>query len=512
MEAASLPRERPGSAFQSVAEAARERPRTFWILAGLMVLAAVLRFATLGTQAYHHDEIVTASRVLRAGFGHAMDAVWFSESAPPLYYALAWVWTQVTGTGEWGLRSISALAGVAVVPVAYLIGAELRDRRAGLMSAALVAVNPMLLWYSQEARGYSLMILFCSVSLLYFVRALRSGRRRDVVWWGASSALALGTHYFALFALLPEAVLLLLRRTRACLPGLGILLLAGVALSPLALHQMSLGHAEWISNFSLGYRLWGTAASFVTGETADIVGHGQGAALAIAPLALAVAAMGLLALRGSAAERGSAALPLAVGATTIGVPLAISFVLPDKDFVLARNLLPALVPLLVVVAIATTTGAARRLGTAIGAALIAYSLGFSVYASVSEDLHRPDWEEVAARLGEPEAPRATVTWTLGEASLRYYLSTGAIQVKASDPYDWLVHEVNFVSDGPAPPPPAEALGPGFREVAREDLGRLSIRRYRQTGPGLGPLLLRRVTRPDLGWRSNGVLLDGIGPG
>ena len=82
-------------------------------------------------QSYHHDEIVTASRILRGSFWHAMDAVGFSESAPPLYYALAWVWTQVTGTGEWGLRSFSALAGVATVPVVFLLGAELRGRRTG---------------------------------------------------------------------------------------------------------------------------------------------------------------------------------------------------------------------------------------------------------------------------------------------------------------------------------------------------------------------------------------------
>jgi len=70
------------------------RSRTLWIVAGLTALGALLRFATLGDQAYHHDEIVTASRVLRVGFGHAMDAVGFSESAPPLYYALAWLWTR----------------------------------------------------------------------------------------------------------------------------------------------------------------------------------------------------------------------------------------------------------------------------------------------------------------------------------------------------------------------------------------------------------------------------------
>ena len=73
----------------ALAAAVRARSRVFWVVAGLTALGALLRFATLGLQSYHHDEIVTASRVLRVGFGHAMDAVGFSESAPPLYYALA---------------------------------------------------------------------------------------------------------------------------------------------------------------------------------------------------------------------------------------------------------------------------------------------------------------------------------------------------------------------------------------------------------------------------------------
>src|SRR4029077_9241470 len=101
----------------------------------------------------------------------------------------AWVWTQVTGTGEFGLRSLSALAGVATVPVAYLLGLELRGRRAGLMAAALVAVNPMLLWYSQEARAYALLALLCAVSLLYCARAERRGGRRDFIRWGLASGL-----------------------------------------------------------------------------------------------------------------------------------------------------------------------------------------------------------------------------------------------------------------------------------------------------------------------------------
>src|SRR4051794_10344275 len=234
MEAAALGRGGSGSPLQSLRGGARARSRAFWIVAGLTVLAALLRFLTLGAQSYHHDEIVTASRVLRDGFGHAMDAVGFSESAPPLYYAIAWAWTQLTGTGEFGLRSISALAGVATVPVAYLIGLELRGRRAGLLAAALVAVNPMLLWYSQEARAYALFVLLCAVSLLFTVRVLRRGRRRDVLTWGVVSGLALATHYFAVFPLVAEVVWLLRRRRRESLPGFAVLAGFGLALAPLA--------------------------------------------------------------------------------------------------------------------------------------------------------------------------------------------------------------------------------------------------------------------------------------
>ncbi|HEU4599775.1 MAG TPA: glycosyltransferase family 39 protein [Solirubrobacterales bacterium] len=511
MEAASLRRSGPGSLAQSVAEAARARSRAFWIVAGLTAVAALLRFATLGVQSYHHDEIVTACRVLRDGFGHAMDAVGFSESAPPLYYALAWVWTQVWGTGEWGLRSLSALAGVATVPVAYLIGRELHGRRAGLLTAALVAVNPMLLWYSQEARAYALLTLFCAVALLYCVRALRYGRRRDFALWGLASALALGTHYFAVFPLVAEIAVLWRRRGRETLGGLWIIALACALLAPLAIHQMSFGHAEWIGKFSLGHRLWETAATFVSGETGDIIAQPERPEFAFVPLALCLGAFALLARRGGREERRAASLPLTVGLVSVGIPLLLALVSTSKDYILARNLLPALVPLLAVVAIGLTLPGARRLGNAVAALLIAYSLGFCVWVSVSPDLQRPDWSAVADRLGEPTGPRATVTWTLGEAPLRYYLSTGGIQVRSAERNPWMVGEIAFVSQGRVPPPPQRLLGARFRETAHEDAGGLFIRRYAVPGPGLARLRLRQLRHARLDFRTNGILLDGVGP-
>ncbi|HEU4945234.1 MAG TPA: glycosyltransferase family 39 protein [Solirubrobacterales bacterium] len=513
MEAAeALRRGNLSTYLEAAREIVRARSRTFWIVAGLTLLAAGLRFATLGLQAYHHDEIVTASRVLRGDFWHAMEAVGFSESAPPLYYALAWLWTQLTGTGEYGLRSVSALAGVATVPVAYLLGAELRDRRAGIAAAALVAVNPMLLWYSQEARGYALLTFFASLSLLYFLRTLDSQHGgRDLTLWGVFSGLAMATHYFALFPILAEAVWLIWRRRREALRGLWVIAGFGLLLAPLAIHQMLQGHAEWIGNHGLGHRLWEIGVVFTVGEIGDLVARPERPALALVPVALIVALLALLAMRGERRERRAAALVLAIAAATVAIPLVLAVLAPSKDYVLARNLLPALVPLLVAVGIAATLRGARRSGALLGATLFAYSLGFCLLASFSSEFQRPDWEMVAAKLGEPEAPRAMVSWTLGHASLRYYLSTGSFQARPSEGFAWYVHEIDFVSDGPAPPVPAALVGPRFRQVGYERAGRLYVRRYALPGSDLARLRLKRVRGADLNFRSNGVLLDGIGP-
>jgi hypothetical protein len=334
-----------------------------------------------------------------------------------------------------------------------------------------------------------------------------------VVLWGVFSGLALATHYFAFFPVAAEALWLLRRRGREALRGVAILAAFGVALAPLLVQQMSYAHADWISNFTLGHRLGDTVPTFMLGETGDVIAQPGHPLLAVAPGLLALAALALVIVRGRDGDRRAAGVALTIAAATFAVPVAVALVVPSKDFVLARNLLPALVPLLAAVAVGCALPAARRTGLTIGAVLVAYWLGFSVWASVSSALQRPDWDAVATALGgEPRRPRATVTWTIGEAPLRYYLDTGAFQVFPSERLAWTIGEVNFISDGPAPPPPARLLGPGFREAGYERIGRFYIRRYEHGGPGLARLRLRALRTADLGFRSNGVLLDGIGPG
>jgi uncharacterized membrane protein len=126
----------------------------------VLVLSAVaVRAWGLDGQGMWYDEYAT-TKVVGRPFVAMLGAVAREEGAPPLYYLLLWPWQRLVGGGDLALRSFSVLAGAAVVPATYAIAHELRlGRRVPRIAAAIVAVNPMLVWYSQEARAYSLYVL-----------------------------------------------------------------------------------------------------------------------------------------------------------------------------------------------------------------------------------------------------------------------------------------------------------------------------------------------------------------
>ncbi len=193
-------------------------PPIFWLLVGI---AAAARFATLDLQSYWEDEVITAAFVIQPGAGETLSAVADHESNPPLYYVTAWLWSQPFGTGEVGLRSLSALFGTLTVPVAWMIGLHLGSRRTAAIAAALVAANPILVWYSQDARPYALLVLLSALSFLFFLRSRSDPTTGNYAGWAVASGLALATHYFAAFLIAAEAAVLLARGSRRRRPCRG---------------------------------------------------------------------------------------------------------------------------------------------------------------------------------------------------------------------------------------------------------------------------------------------------
>jgi 4-amino-4-deoxy-L-arabinose transferase-like glycosyltransferase len=478
------------------------RPGAFWALALLTALGAALRFASLDLQSFHHDEVITAARVIPGSFGDMLHAVKGSESNPPLYYVLAWGWAKGFGTGEVGLRSLSALFGTATVLLAYCVGAELASRRAGLIAAALAAVNPMLIWYSQEARSYAVLVFFCAASLLFFVRALRTRSGRDLALWALASALALCSHYFAVFAVAIEALWLLVAlrsRWRVVLPALAAVAAVGLALLPLIAAQVNPTHIGWIDFTPLSSRFFQTGISFLVGETGHVIAEPPRERYALLPVILVAAALALVAVRGSRLERRGALLGLTVG---LGVAaLALVAVLIGKDYVVERNLLPALVPLTIAVGIGFAVERARRIGLLLAVVLCAYWIAFDVHVTQTPNLQRPDFRGLTEALGPPQRRRAIVSWKLAADPVRFYLHDHAVRTYSGESP---VREIDVISKSSVGRS-LSGVPRAFHSVAQIRFERLTLTRYMSNRVREIPFYVLRDV--GTGFGSNAVVLD-----
>jgi uncharacterized membrane protein len=429
-------------------------------LGALLALAAVVRFAGIGSQSLWLDEVVTAELVNKP-FGDMLSTIPHSESTPYLYYLLLWPWAHVFGDGEAGLRSLSAVFGVVTVAAIWAGARALISERAGLAAAALAAVNPFLVWYSQEARAYALLALLCAVSFWCFARALHDPRW--LKWWALASVLALATHYFAAFTIVPEAIALALLagRTRAWAIACAAIGAAGLALAPLAATQRRGGGADWIGDISLGHRIAEIPKRFVAGEFGNQLGY-----VFWPVLICALVALGLLWARTREDERRGGIVALAVGGAGLLVPIAMA--LATLDYVFPRNLIGSLPPLLVAFAAALTASRAPRAGAAVLAVVCALSLVAVVRIATDDALQRDDWRSAVAILDEHHA-RVIVVSPANEArTLRWYrpnlpnlidpgVATGEVAIVG-------------LTRAPEDERPTPRLPPGFRAVATVDRG------------------------------------------
>jgi 4-amino-4-deoxy-L-arabinose transferase-like glycosyltransferase len=357
-----------------------------WALAALSVAGAALRFATLRVQSFWLDEAVTHQLVTRT-LGSMLSAIPHSESTPPLYYVAAWAWVRVFGAGEAGLRSLSALFGSATIVLLALIARRLAGNRAALAAAALAAFNPLLIWYSQEARAYALLVALCALSLWCLLRG-------DWRGWAIAAALALATHYFAVFIVVPELGWLGWRHARdsqAAAWSAGFVVAVAAALLPLAIVQAGGNRAGFIHSTGLAGRIAAVPKQFLIGYATP-----HAVVLTVLAAALAVA----LALRLRRSERDL----LALAAFVVGVPVTLALL--GADYLITRNLIAAMVPLVVLAAVAASRG---RGGPAlIGGLCVIGAVAFSG-VEANAFYQRDDWRAVATALGAAtRGPRVVV--------------------------------------------------------------------------------------------------------
>lgn len=409
-----------------------------------------------------------------------LDSIPLRESTPPVYYILAWAWAKLFGTGEVGVRSLSALIGTATIPVAYLAGRELVSRRTGIVTAAIVAVSPLLVWYSQEARAYALLALLGAATLPLAARARREPRFGTLAAWAVVASLALASHYFALFLVAAEAAWLLatVRPRRPVLVATLLPIAVGAALLFLAVEQLE--HPKWIEDQSLASRTVQIPGIFLVGFEAPWP-------LVFAAAAGVLAVGGLLLLRRAEdAWRRGALIAGALGVAAVLLPLVLS--LAGLDYLIYKNVIAAVVPLAVCVAAGFATPAAGRVGTAAATGLCALSVAIVALTAAEPKYGREDWRAAAEALGPALVERAVVvTPVAGQEPLMLYLGAGVLiettPIAEIDLVAGARRTLGAVEEARTPRPPTPAPpAAGFSLVERVEAEKFTLVRYRASAP------------------------------
>jgi len=169
----------------------------------VLLIASGLRFYHLGAKGLWGDEIWTAtwSQV-------SLPDVFITLTRPPdmpLNYALVHLSTLIA-TSEFWVRFPAALFGVLGVLAQYLLMRSWFGRRTALLSALLLAVAPFHIWYSQDARYYTVFTAFALLSLYFFWNMITAKAFRPVMWVGylVASIALIYTHIFGYWVVLAE--------------------------------------------------------------------------------------------------------------------------------------------------------------------------------------------------------------------------------------------------------------------------------------------------------------------
>lgn len=348
--------------------------RAEWsLLVAASAVALGLRLLRLDRSELWFDEAFAALVVMEPT--RALLSELAGDTAPPLYFLLLRGWSLLLGADAWTLRLFSVLCGLLAVWATFVAACRLWGARAGLASAALMAVSPLHIHYSREVRPYALLIVFVLASLMA-LEAMSRSRPASVAAYCGATAAATWTHNYGLFLLVVLGLWVLIRRVPAATAAraAGVVVAAYLPWLPVLVTQTTSGATQWVERLWVGTPpalapLLSLAGFCIGGHTPEYIRTGSDA-VPVWLQTLAYAAFALLI--GAALVRrpvdDARRIALVVG-VLLAVPTALSFITPI--FLVGRHDVIAL-PLFLL--LAGRGVALVRGGTAVSAWLLLMAL------------------------------------------------------------------------------------------------------------------------------------------
>jgi len=161
-----------------------------WVI-GCMVVGALVRLFHIGHQNLWIDESISIQMATWAQGAEFWRGL-LRDIHGPFTSLLLHGWIRLGESEAW-MRLLYAIPAIATIPLAARLGAQLGNETVGRVSAAVLAISPFHVWYSQEIRNYSWAMLWATAATLLFVKAWDAqGRVPGKLFAGLGALLAIG--------------------------------------------------------------------------------------------------------------------------------------------------------------------------------------------------------------------------------------------------------------------------------------------------------------------------------
>lgn len=176
-----------------------------WGRLGAIVLVGLCLRLPNFTESLWFDEL-WATRIKLGTFNQLVREM-VIDVHPPLYYMFSYFWIKLFGDSEIAIRLPPLLFGLAGIVMTFVYGSRVAGRWTGLLAAALVAFSPVHIWYSQEARPYTALMVLVLMAAYAGNRAAEA--ERPFIWpciYAAAMLMMLFTHFYMVAYLVPTAL------------------------------------------------------------------------------------------------------------------------------------------------------------------------------------------------------------------------------------------------------------------------------------------------------------------
>ena len=359
----------------------------------LGVLTSVLY---LGHSSFYLDESVSTT-LARTPWHRFAQVVSQREANMALYYLVLRAWTHL-GTGEAVVRSFSVLASLGALVIVVAVTRRLFGNRTAVICGVLFAVDPLIVEFAQDARGYALSVLLVAASCALFVRAVKVSSNWAVLsGYVVVSALAAYVNFWAALVPLGQAVSLLLLPPKTVpwrrWTGVGTVLVVLLVPLGLLIHATDNAGTNWAA---------GTSAGRVFSSVRAHVPHGVIDGVIVVALVI-VGALVIAWKRRTEPDALLAQWPIVFTVSWLVVPmvLVVALSFAYKPLLVVRYLVVFFPPLLMLVA-AGVARLSRRVAIAVMVVLIAASgVGLSAWYATGGG---ENWHGAVQYVADQSAP------------------------------------------------------------------------------------------------------------